>query len=103
RERRAKGDSGSPPGVYRYLQTLQASTPAPIKHTRAAKLASSIQPNALLTRSPSQATWLFFRKEEDFKPEEQQTLRPVKQASPDLEVTGSRISAPGAGAQRRTA
>jgi transposase len=40
-----------------------------------------------LTLSTSQATWLFFRKEEYFKPEEQESLHQLRQASPDLEVT----------------
>jgi len=86
RELRAKGYKGSPHGIYRYLETLKAAKLAPSKHTSAAKLASSIQPNALLTLSASQATWLFFRKEEDLKPEEQETLRQLRQASPQLEV-----------------
>src|SRR5260370_35756946 len=87
RELRAKGYKGSPHGIYRYLETLKASTLAPSKHKSASKLASSIQPNALLTLSASQATWLFFRKLEDLKPEEQEHLRQLRQASPDLEVT----------------
>jgi transposase len=36
--------------------------------------------------SVSQATWLFFRRPEDFKPEEQETLRQLRQASQELEV-----------------
>jgi transposase len=86
RELRSKGYKGSPHGIYRYLQTLKASTLAPSKHKSAAKLASSIQPHALLTLSVSQATWLFFRRPEDFKPEEQETLRQLRQASQELEV-----------------
>ncbi len=86
RELRAKGYTGSPRGIYRYLETLKAAKLAPSKQKSAAKLASSIQPNALLTLSASQATWLFFRKEEDLKPEEQETLRQLRQASPQLEV-----------------
>ncbi len=87
RELRAKGYKGSSHGIYRYLQMLKAAKLAPSKHKSAAKPASSIQPNALLTLSASEATWLFFRKEEDLKPEEQETLRQLRQASPDLEVT----------------
>jgi transposase len=86
RELRAKGYKGSPHGIYRYLETLKVSKFAPSLRKSAAKLASSIQPNALLTLSASQATWLFFRKEEDLKPEEQETLRQLRQASPHLEV-----------------
>src|SRR5258708_18536984 len=56
RELRAKGYKGSPHGIYRYLETLKASTLAPSKHKSASKLASSIQPNALLTLSASLAT-----------------------------------------------
>ena len=86
RELRAKGYKGSQHGIYRYLQTLKASKLAPSKHKSAAKPASSIQPNPLLTLSASQAIWLFFRKEEDLKPEEQETLRQLRQASQELEV-----------------
>jgi hypothetical protein len=86
RELRAKGYKGSPHGVYRYLQTLKAATLAPSKRKSTSKLASSIQPKLLLMLSASQATWLFFRKQEDLKPEEQETLRQLRQASPQLEV-----------------
>ena len=34
-----------------------------------------------------ETSWLFFRKREDLKPEEQEHLRQLRQASPDLEVT----------------
>src|SRR5258708_28112944 len=87
RELRAKGYKGSQHGVYRYLETLKASIPAPSKHKNASKLASSIQPNPLLTLSASQATWLFFRKREDLKPEAQENLPHLRQARLDLEVT----------------
>ncbi len=86
RELRAKGYKGSQHGIYRYLETLKAAKLAPSKHQSAAKPASSIQPDALLTLSASQATWLFFRRSEDLKPEEQETLRQLRQASPQLEV-----------------
>ena len=92
RELRAKGYRGSQHGVYRYLETLKASTPAASKHKSASKLASSIQPNALLTLSVSQATWLFFRRPEDFKPEEQEDLRQLRQASPQLEVASQLVA-----------
>jgi transposase len=39
-----------------------------------------------VTLSPSQATWLFFRLEADRKPEEQETLRQLRQASPQIEA-----------------
>jgi transposase len=86
RELRAKGYKGSQHGIYRYLETLKAAKLAPSKRKSAAKPAASIQPNALLTLSASQATWLFFRKQEDLTPEEQETLRQLRQASPQLEV-----------------
>jgi hypothetical protein len=98
RELRAKGDIGSQHGIYRYLETLKASTLAPSKHKSASKFASSIQPNVLLTLSASQATWLFFRQQADLKPEEQEHLRQLRQASPQLEAarpSGRRISAHG--------
>src|SRR5438132_3203942 len=87
RELRAKGYKGLQHGVYRYLETLKASIPAPSKHTSASKPASSIQPNLLLTLSASQATRLFFRRPEDFKPEDQEHLQQLRQANPSLEVT----------------
>src|SRR6266852_4931612 len=87
RELRAKGYKGSQHGIYRYLETLKALTLAPSQHKSASKPASSIQPHPLFTLSASQATWLFFRQEEDLKAEEQETLRQVRQASPHLETT----------------
>ena len=87
RELRAKGYKGSQHGIYRYLETLKTSTQASSKHKSASILASSIQSNPLLTLSASQATWLFFRKEEDLKAEEQETLQQLRQASPHLETT----------------
>jgi len=86
RELCAKGYNGSAHGIYRYLEPLKAAKLAPSQHTSAAKPASSIQPHALLTLSASQAIWLFFRKEVDLKPEEQETLRQLRQASQELEV-----------------
>ncbi len=61
--------------------------PVPSRGKRASKRASANLPPALLTLSVSQATWLFFRKPEDFKPAEQETLRQLRQASLQLEVT----------------
>ena len=87
RELRAKGYKGSQHGIYRYLETLSISTPAPSKHRSASKRASSIQPNPLLALSGQQATWLFFRKEEALKAEEQETLQQLREASPSLETT----------------
>ncbi len=42
--------------------------------------------NPLLTLSAPQATWLFFRKQEDLKEEERETLRQLRQMSPHLET-----------------
>ena len=67
RELRAKGYKGSQHGVYRYLETLKASIPAPSKHKKAAKLAASIQPNPLLTLSASQASLSLFPQARGFK------------------------------------
>src|SRR6266568_5396513 len=93
RELRAKGYKGSQHGVYRYLQTLKALTSAPSKHKSPSKPASSIQPNPLLTLSVREATWLFFRKEADMKLEEQENLRQLRLASPDLEATYQLVEA----------
>jgi transposase len=44
-------------------------------------------PNPLRTLSVQQATWLFFRRPEDLKKEEQETLRQLRQANPHVEAT----------------
>ena len=93
RELRSKGYKGSAPVIYRYLQTLKALTSAPSKHKSPSKPASSIQPNPLLTLSVREATWLFFRKEADMKLEEQENLRQLRLASPDLEATYQLVEA----------
>lgn len=94
RELKAKGYKGSQHGVYRYLATLKALPFAPAQHKSTSKHASSIQPHPLSTLSASQATWLFFRKEkEELKPEEQEHLHQLRQASPDLEVTYQLVEA----------
>jgi transposase len=93
RELRAKGYKGSQHGIYRYLETLKTSTLAPSKHKSPSKPASSIQPNALLALSASQTTWLFFRKEEDLKAEEQETLQQLRQASSHLETAYQLVKA----------
>jgi excisionase family DNA binding protein len=87
RELRARGYKGSQHGVYRYLETLKALPLARSQHKSASRHASSSQLNLLSALSASKAPWLFFRKEEDLKPEEQETLHQLRQASPDLEVT----------------
>lgn len=74
--------------MYRYLQTLE--TPGVSSHKRrsisAKRPTENLPPNPLLALSASQATWLFFRKDKDLKPEEQENLRQLRQASSDLET-----------------
>ncbi|WP_040447359.1 hypothetical protein [Ktedonobacter racemifer] len=64
RELRAKGYKGSPRAIYRYLETVDAlSFPA-----RKSSSPSATKPlNPLLALSAPQATWLFFRKQEDLR------------------------------------
>lgn len=93
RELRARGYKGSQHGIYRYLEMLKLSTPTPSKHRSASKRASSIQPNPLWALSGQQATWLFFRKEEELKAEEQKTLQQLREASPSLETTYQLVKA----------
>src|SRR5712692_3177985 len=80
RELRAKGYKGSQKAIYRCLASLELFVSSP-----SGRSCASSQPNPLLALSASQATWLFFRKEEDLKAEEQENLRQLRQASPDLE------------------
>ncbi len=86
RELRAKGYKGSGRAMYRYLETLEPAGESPRTSASVTRQAVSIQPNPLLTLSASQATWLFFRRPEDLEPEEQETLRQLRQASPHLEA-----------------
>jgi len=88
RELKAKGYKGSGRAIYRYLETLEPSGISSGKRgsAPARKTTVSLPPNPLLALSASQATWLFFRKEEDLKAEEQENLRLLRQASPDLET-----------------
>ncbi len=84
RELRAKGYKGSPRAIYRYVETVDALS------FSAHKSGSPEAPkplNPLLTLSAPQATWLFFRKQEDLKEEERETLRQLRQMSPHLETT----------------
>src|SRR6266480_7586937 len=83
RELRAKGYKGSGRALYRYLETLEPTGFSARKRDSAS--ATSL-PNPLLALSAQQATWLFFRKQEDLKAEEQETLRQLRQASPHLEI-----------------
>jgi transposase len=66
--------------------------PAAFPLRRSAVLAKSQKtsltpPNPLRTLSVQQATWLFFRRPEDLKKEEQETLRQLRQANPHVEAT----------------
>jgi transposase len=89
RELRAKGSKGSGRALYRYLQTLEPSGFSSRKRGVASVTKQTVarEPNPLLTLSAQQATWLFFRRPEDLKPEEQETLRQLRQASPHVEAT----------------
>jgi transposase len=87
---RAKGYKGSGRALYRYLETLEpTSVPA---HKRGSP-STAHQPNPLLALSAQQATWLFFRKEEALKAEEQETLQQLRQASPSLETAYQLVKA----------
>src|SRR5260370_32056193 len=83
RELRAKGYQGSPRAIYRYLETLEALSFS----ARKSGSPSATKPlNPLVTLSAQQVTWLFFRRPEDLKQEERETLRQLRQASPHLEA-----------------
>jgi transposase len=85
----AKGYKGSGRALYRYLETLRLASFSARKHGSASatrQTASSIQPDPLLTLSAQQASWLFFRKQEDLKEEELERLRLLRQASPHVET-----------------
>jgi transposase len=90
RELRAKGYKGSGRAMYRYLQTLEPTGFSPRK--RGSASATSL-PNPLLALSAQQATWLFFRRPEDLKAEEQETLRQLRQASSHLETAYQLVKA----------
>jgi len=87
RELRAKGYKGSPRAMYRYLATLEPAVSAAAKRgSSSAMKQTAIPPNPLLTLSVQQATWLFFRKADELKQEEQERLRQLRQASSHLET-----------------
>jgi transposase len=90
REVRAKGYKGSGRALYRYLETLE---PTSVPTRKRGSSSVMRQPNPLLALSPQQATWLFFRKEEELKIEEQETLRQLRQASPNVETTYQVVNA----------
>jgi len=81
RELRAKGYKGSQKAIYQCLARLGLFVSSPSNRS---SVSSQLKP--LLALSAPQATWLFFRKEEDLKAEEQENLRQLRQASPDLET-----------------
>ncbi len=87
RELRAQGYKGSPRALYRFLATLELAVNSAAKRgfSSASKQPASL-PNPLLTLSVQQATWLFFRKADELKPEEQERLRQLRQASPQIEM-----------------
>jgi transposase len=90
REVRAKGYKGSGRALYRYLETLEP-TSLPVRKRGAPS--TEHQPNPWLALSAQQATWLFFRKEEELKTEEQETLRQLRQASSHLETAYQLVKA----------
>ena len=95
RELRAKGYKGSGRAMYRYLETLEPSGLSPRERVSATNTRKTVyvQPNRLLTLSASQATWLFFRRPEDLKPEEQENLRQLRQASSHIEAAYQLVEA----------
>ena len=95
RELRAKGYKGSGRALYRYLERLEPSGFSAHKQGSLSvpRQTVFIQPNPLLTLSAQQATWLFFRRSEDLKKEEQEHLRLLRQASPHLEAAYQLVEA----------
>jgi transposase len=87
RELRAKGYKGSPRAMYRYLATLEPSVSSASKRgSSSAMKQTTTPPNPLLTLSVQKATWLFFRKADELKQEERESLRQLRQASPHIET-----------------
>ena len=69
------------------LAALELFVSSPAKRSSAEACSETeSQSNSPLALSAPQATWLFFRKEEDLKAEEQENLLQLRQASPDLET-----------------
>jgi transposase len=94
RELRAQGYKGSQKAIYRCLATLELFVSSPSRRSSAsASEETDSPPNPLLALSAPQATWLFFRKEEDLKAEEQESLRQLRQASPHLETAYQLVEA----------
>jgi transposase len=87
RELRAQGYQGSPRALYRFLATLEPAVNSTARRGfSSASTQSASPPNPLLTLSVQQATWLFFRKADQLQPEEQERLRQLRQASPQIET-----------------
>jgi len=88
-ELRAKGYKGSGRALYRYLESLEPVGLSSYKRSSVSLPSQTvpIQLNPLLTLTAQQATWLFFRKQEDLKEEEREHLRLLRQASPHVEMT----------------
>lgn len=89
KELRAKGYRGSQRGIYRDLTTLEPSPLPPVRRSPASQgtqKASVLSSHPLRTVSVQQATWLFFRKPDELKEEERETLQWLRQASPRVEA-----------------
>lgn len=87
RELRTKGYKGSQKAIYHCLASLELFVSSPSRRSGRAKSsgAKSLS-NPLLALSAPQATWLFFRREEDLKAEQQEALRQLREASTDLQT-----------------
>jgi transposase len=90
REVRAKGYKGSGRALYRYLETLE---PASSLAGKGGSPSTEHQPSPLLALSAQQATWLFFRRPEELKAEDQEMLLQLRQASPHVETTYQLVNA----------
>ncbi len=88
RELRAKGYKGSGRALSRSLETLEPAGFSSRKRGSASARRQTVsrEPNPLLILSAQRATWLFFRRPEDLKQEEPETLRQLRQASPHVEA-----------------
>jgi transposase len=87
-ELRAKGYKGSQRVLYRYLATLEPSA-FPLRRRAGSQKSRNASPtplDPLRTMSVQQITWLFFRKPDELKEEELESLRLIRQASPSIET-----------------
>ena len=87
RELRVQGYKGSARALYRYLATLEPAVNSVARRgsSSAPKQPASL-PHPLFTLSVQQATWLFFRKVDELRPEERESLRQLRQASSEIET-----------------